>query len=317
MEIFRVLEPGAFTTVQDLGRYGFQQFGIPISGALDKSSCRIANMLVGNPESAAVLEITFVGPKLEVLSDGLVAVTGADMPVLVNGLSQPGWASVQVRRGDVISFRAARQGVRAYLAISGGVLVPIVMGSRSTYTGGKIGGVQGRALLKGDVISRGEPGAVSLRLVLPEALRPTFSREIALRAVPGPQNHYFHSGTEVFFNSEFSVTSEANRAGYRLAGPVIPFVEGVPKSIISEGNMPGMVQVPAAGQPIIVLGEQTASGYAKIATVITANLDLVAQAKPGDVIRFARVDLAQAHAARFRYVQKLEHVRAIFQAQMS
>jgi len=316
MEIFQVLDPGVSTTVQDLGRYGFQQFGIPISGALDKFSCRVANMLVGNPESSAVLEITYVGPKLEVLSEGVAAATGAETTLSVNGRVQPLWQAFKVTRRDIISFKPAVQGLRAYLAVGGGILTPIVMDSRSTYTGGKIGGMQGRALLKGDVLLRGESASTPRRLTLPKDFRPTFSRKIALRAVPGPQDDYFDLGMEIFFSSVFSVTSEADRMGYRLAGPVIPFAEGAPKSIISEANMPGMVQVPPEGQPIIVLGEQTASGYAKIATVITPDLDRVAQARPGDVISFTRVDVSQAHSAYFQYVQRLEQVGAILQRQM-
>ena len=316
MEMLQVLEPGAFTTVQDLGRFGFQQFGIPVSGSLDKSSHRIANMLAGNPESAAVLEITYIGPKLLVMSEGLIAVTGADMAVLVNEQRQPAWRSFSVKPGDVLSFKAARQGLRVYLAVSGGIQVPVVMGSRSTYSGGKIGGIQGRALLKGDIICRGESELTRASVILPQAFRPTFSTKIALRAVPGPQDDHFDLGTEIFFGSEFTVTSEADRMGYRLAGPVIPFVEGVIKSIISEASMPGVVQVPPDGQPIILLGEQTIGGYAKIATVITPDLDLVAQARPGHQISFARVDIVQAHSAYFQYVQRLEHVKGILNAQM-
>ncbi len=316
MEAFQVLEPGVFTTVQDLGRYGFQQFGIPISGALDKFSCRVANWLVGNDESSAVLEITYAGPKLEALADCTTAVAGAEMPVFINGSAQPMWQSFEVERGDVISFKPADRGLRAYLAVSGGILVPVVMGSRSTYTAGKVGGLSGRALIKGDVLSRGEPAHADPFLILPEEFRPSFKSKIALRAVPGPQEDYFDLGMEIFFGSEFFVTSQADRMGYRLAGPVISFVEGAPKSIISEANMPGMVQVPAEGQPIIVLGEQTASGYAKIATVITPDLDLVAQARPGDVIGFIRADLAEAHSAYLHYRQRLAQVEAILQGQM-
>jgi allophanate hydrolase subunit 2 len=190
------------------------------------------------------------------------------------------------------------------------------MGSRSTYIAGQIGGVQGRDLLKGDVLYRGESSCKPSLLTLPEHLRPTFSRNMALRAMPGPQDNYFDSGMEIFFSSQFSVTAAADRVGYRLEGPTIPFADGVPQSIISEANMPGMVQVPPDGQPIIVLGEQTASGYAKIATVITPDLDLVAQARPGDVIEFTRIDLAEAHSAYFQYRQRLEQIKAVLRHQV-
>ena len=291
MEVFKVLEPGPFTTIQDSGRYGYQQFGIPVSGALDTFSYLAANVLVGNPDNAAGLEITFMGPRLEALSDALVAVTGAEVPLFVNDQPQAMWTSFRVRRGDVINMKASPRGVRAYLAVAGGLLVPQVMGSRSTYTGGKIGGLDGRPLARGDRLHGGSPVSLNRVVSLPEDLRPKFSTEVTLRVLPGPQDDYFDTGLKVFFNSVFTVTSKADRMGYRLDGPIIEPKDGVPLSIISEPSLSGAVQIPTDGQPIILLVEQTASGYAKIATIITADLDVVAQARPGDKVRFARVDL--------------------------
>ncbi|MEW6110823.1 MAG: biotin-dependent carboxyltransferase family protein [Thermodesulfobacteriota bacterium] len=312
MEVFAILEPGAFTTVQDGGRYGYQQFGIPVSGALDMYSYLAANVLVGNSDNAAVLEITFTGPKMEVLSDAIVAVTGADIPILVNDASHPTWTSFEVHRGDVLSVRAARKGVRAYLAVDGGISVPVIMGSRSTYTAGKIGGYSGRALAKGDRL-HAELGSGGRRLVsFPEELKPSLPNEIILRALPGPQDDYFESGLEAFFNSEFTVSSKADRMGYRLEGPSIELKEGAPRSIISEPSLSGAVQIPADGHPIILLVEQTAGGYAKIATVVTPDLNLVAQAKPGNRIRFKRVDVAEIHRLYVDYRSLLEHIKRMF-----
>ena len=312
MEVFEILEPGAFTTIQDGGRYGYQQFGIPVSGALDTFSYVAANMLVGNHKNAAALEITFVGPKIEVISDTIVAVTGAEIPFFVNDEPRPSWASVEVRRGDVLSMRTARKGVRAYLAVGGGIAVPVVMGSRSTYTGAKIGGLEGRPLARGDRL-RCESGNTQRRVVsLPEELRPSLQNQVTLRALPGPQDDYFDSGLEVFFSAEFMVTSKADRMGYRLEGQVIELKEGVPRSIISEPSLSGGVQIPPEGQAIIVLVEQTVGGYAKIATVITPDLDVVAQAKPGDKIRFKRVDLSEAHGLYADYRSRLEQLRRLF-----
>ncbi len=311
MEMLKVLEPGAFTTIQDAGRYGYQKFGIPVSGALDMFAFRVANMLVSNPETSAVLECTFVGPRLEALSEGLVAVSGADMPVLVNGRIHESWQSFTVKPGDLISFRPAQKGLRAYLAVAGGINVPEIMGSRSTFAGAKVGGLNGRALVKGDILSSGSCDSSYVARNLAKEFIPQLNSKITLRAMPGPQDNYFDQGLEIFFDTEFEVTAQADRMGYRLAGPVIPVKKGKPKTIISEPSVPGAVQVPPDGQPIIKLVELTVGGYAKIATVITPDLDLVAQARPGDLIRFTPVNLADAHRAYFDYQEKLNRVRAV------
>jgi len=311
MEMFRVLQPGAFTTIQDQGRYGYQQFGIPVSGALDRFAFRVANMLVGNPETAAVLECAFLGPRLEVLSEGAVAVTGADMPALVNGQVRDPWQAFVVKQGDMISFKPAQRGVRAYLAAAGGIDAPEVMGSRSTFVGAKIGGLDGRALVKGDVVPRGPVNHSYVARSLPEEFKPLLESKITLRAMPGPQYDYFDEGLQIFFNTEFEVTSQADRMGYRLKGPLIPLKQGMPKTIISEPSVPGAVQVPPDGQPIIKLVELTVGGYAKIGAVITPDLDLVAQARPGDQIRFAPVSLEEAHRAYFEYQEKLNRIKKV------
>jgi antagonist of KipI len=313
MEMFRVLEPGPFTTIQDAGRYGYQQFGIPISGALDMFAFRVANLLVGNTETAAELECTFLGPRLEVLSEGIVAVTGADMPVLVNGQVRESWQSFVVKPGDAISFRPAKTGVRAYVAVAGGINVPEIMGSRSTFVGAKIGGLKGRALAKGDFLAGGSSSGVHISRFLPEGFKPRWKSKIRLRAMPGPQEDYFDEGMQIFFDTEFEVASQADRMGYRLSGPVIPLKQGIPKTIISEPSLPGSVQVPPDGQPIIKMVELTVGGYAKIASVITPDLDLVAQARPGDLIRFTRVNLEKAHRAYFDYQEKLRRIREMLE----
>jgi antagonist of KipI len=310
-DMFKVLAPGAFTTVQDAGRYGFQQYGVPVSGVLDQFAHRVANWLVGNQETAAVLEITFVGPSLEVLSPGLVAVTGADVAILVNGVDQDTWESFAVRLGDTISFRPARRGVRAYLAVSGGIDVPEVMGSRSTYISGRLGGFQGRALEKGDIVQRGDSGRYIQPQSLTDEFRSACQEEITLRCLPGPQDDYFDTSLEIFFNSGFTVSPQADRMGYRLDGPLIELREGAPSSIISEPSLPGMVQVPADGRPIIILVEQTVGGYAKIATIITPDLDLVAQARPGDLVRFRRIDLEEAYLAHAAYRNRLNRIKRL------
>lgn len=310
-EVFRVVEPGPLTTIQDLGRYGYQQFGIPTSGALDQFSCRVANLLVGNPENAATLEMTFLGPRLEVLSGAVMAVTGAAIPLLVNNRPQALWESFTVGRGDLIAFKPALTGVRAYVGVAGGIVVPEVMASRSTCLSGKFGGLDGRALVRADVLSRGHVDRRLPGVSLPELFRPVFVGAHVLRALPGPQDDYFSQGLDVFFTERFRVSSQADRMGYRLEGPAIPFKKNVPTSIITEPSLAGAVQVPPDGQPIILLVEQTAGGYAKIATVLTPDLNVLAQARPGDLIRFRRCDLTQAHEVYSSYWDGLERVRAL------
>ena len=295
MDAFRVISPGSFTTVQDGGRYSFIDRGVPPSGALDLFAYGIANLLVGNPVGAAVLEITMMGPALEVLGEADMALAGADMAFTVNRQPVPMWQTVRVKKGDVIQIRQAKSGCRSYLAVTGGIDVPIVMGSRATCVKAKIGGVEGRVLRKGDVLGR-IPGKPLVKpRTLPANFIPAYAPDIALRAVAGPQEEAFRSGLEIFFGSIYEVTPEADRMGCRLQGPPVHHDEGFPQSIISEPTVPGNVQLPADGQPIILLVEQTTGGYTKIATVISTDLSMIAQALPGNQVRFLEVTLAEAH----------------------
>ncbi len=296
MDVFSVLTPGGYTTVQDNGRYGYQQVGIPVSGVLDSFAFRVANMLVKNPVSCAVLEITVMGPRLEVMSEADIAITGAEMGMTLNDQPVQGWKSIRVKPGDVLGINQVKSGCRAYLAVTGGIDVPDVMGSRSTYVGGKIGGYSGRSLKQGDIIKRGKGVLLNQTRHLSSAVIPQYSSNIVIRAVPGPQDDFFDEGLKTLFESEYMVSAKADRMGYRLQGPVIKHKEEMPKSIISEPSLPGGVQVPADGQPIILLVEQTVGGYTKIATVISTELCKIAQATPGDTIRFEQITLETAHA---------------------
>ena len=295
MDAFRVISPGSFTTVQDRGRYSFIDRGVPPSGVLDPYAYRIANLLVGNPADAAVLEITVMGPALEVLGEADVALTGSDMAVTVNRQPVPMWQTVRVKKGDVIGIRQAKSGCRACLAVTGGIDVPVVMGSRATCVKAKIGGVEGRVLRKDDVLGRIPGKPLAKPRTLPANFIPAYAPDIALRAVAGPQEEAFRSGLQIFFGSIYEVTPEADRMGCRLQGPPVHHDEGFPQSIISEPTVPGNVQLPADGQPIILLVEQTTGGYTKIATVISTDLSKIAQALPGNRVRFQRVSLDEAH----------------------
>lgn len=294
MEIFEVIQPGSYTTVQDRGRFGYQQFGVPISGALDSFAYRVANILVGNFQDKAVLEATVFGPTLRVLNQGVIAITGGDLSPFLGDTRLPMWESVSVQSGDLIQFKGPKSGCRAYIAVAGGIDVPEVMDSRSTYVAGKIGGIEGRPLVAGDCLQKSQ-GASRAGIRVPSELIPSYSNEIELRVILGPQDEYFAQGIQNFFASTFEVSTKADRMGYRLEGNPIEHKDGVSKSIISEPSVPGGVQIPPDGHPIILLVEQTVGGYTKIATVISSDLGKIGQAKTGDRIRFQQVDLQEAH----------------------
>ena len=308
MTLFRVISPGHYTTVQDRGRFDFQHMGVPVSGALDEFAARVANWLVGNPDHLAVLEITVIGPELEVQQDADVALTGAEMKMRINEQEAPSWASCRVRSGDLIRFDMTTAGCRGYLAVSGGIAVRPVMGSRSTYVGGCLGGIGGRTLVADDMIPRGDSPLLVRPRELPAEWIPACPGQIVLRAIQGPQEDAFVDSLELFFSTEYKVSPKADRMGYRLTGPAIQHGPDYPASIISEPSLPGNVQIPPDGKPIILLVEQTTGGYSKIATVISSDIDRVAQALPGNRVRFVQVSLERAHAIYRERQQQFEKI---------
>jgi len=299
-QVIEVLEPGLLTTVQDTGRYGFQRFGVPVSGAMDPFSLRAANVLVGNDQDSACLEMTVVGPRLRFLQDTLISITGADLAVSIDGERVHRWQAMHVAKGSVLTSGGMMDGMRAYLAIDGGIDVPQVMGSRSTYMTSRIGGLKGRPLKSGDVLS-GLPSDPSHRhdeRALPEDLEPVhYGHSHVIRAVMGPQTAAFTPGAlETLFDSRYSVSNDSDRVGYRLEGPHLSHVTGA--DIISDGSPAGAIQVPADGMPIVLMADRgPTGGYAKIATVISTDLGRLAQARPGDTISFNQVSVAQANSA--------------------
>ena len=250
-----VLSSGLLTTVQDLGRRGYQRFGIPVCGALDPVSLRIANVMVGNQEGEAGLEITALGPTLRFTSDSVFALVGADFKVDVNGIEVRTWESVEVSADSVLSIGAASDGLRSYLAIAGGVDVPLVMNSRSTDLKGEFGGFEGRPLREGDSLPVGDSPHVASwsQRGLPAGIsrQPTFGQEFQIRVVMGPQEGEFtQRGVETMLTSEYTVTADSDRMGYRLEGAQIAHERG--PDIVSDGTALGSVQVPGSGQPIIL-----------------------------------------------------------------
>lgn len=286
---------GLLTTVQDRGRYGYQRFGMPVSGAMDVFSLELANLLVGNDPGDACLEATISGPELEFTGATWIAITGADMDPHLNGMGIPMNTAVDVRPGDRLAFRGLKNGCRSYIAFAGGIAVPPVMSSRSTYLRAGIGGFQGRALMPGDELALGEPVGKPRLKKLPEVLIPEYKHEQTIRIISGPEAHYFEiAGLRSFLSTEYTVTAQSDRMGYRLSGEPIKHKEGM-TNIISAGISLGTVQIPGDGQPIILMADrQTSGGYARIANVITADLPLIAQMRPGDKIHFKENTLDKA-----------------------
>ena len=300
--MLEVLEPGLLTTVQDAGRSGWARYGVPPSGPLDAEAFAAANALVGNPPAAAALEITLTGPTLRVSRDCLIAVCGAPFDLWVGTLPVPMWHAVYVRAGRIITFGQRRSGARAYLAISGGIALPPFLGAQATYLPGGFGGMEGRALRAGDRLPLGSAAQRDLPQragrVWPVDRRPPYTPHPTLRVVLGPQDDYFTAeGLATFLSSVYRLTPEADRMGARLQGP--PIAHRGPTGIVSDGVIAGSVQVPPDGQPIVMLADhQTTGGYPKIATVLRADLPLLAQCLPGDSaascgVRFAAVMLAE------------------------
>ena len=289
-----ILDAGPQTTVQDLGRTGQMRYGIPPSGPIDRFAFMVANRLVGNADGAAALECTLIGPRFEVDAAGAIAVTGADMPVTVNGTEAPRWATIALAAGDVVKLGPARAGVRAYVAFSGGLDLPLVLGSRSTYVRGRLGGLEGRALRKGDALSTLPSAPVRPRRVEPRAV-PDYRSAEPIRLVLGPQDDRFtEAGIRALLDSPYEVLPQSDRMGARLRGPRIEHARG--HDIISDGIALGSVQVPGDGQPIVLLVDrQSTGGYTKLATVCSCDIGRVGQARPGQSLRFQAVGVAEAH----------------------
>jgi KipI family sensor histidine kinase inhibitor len=305
-----VLDAGALTTVQDLGRYGFQRYGVPVSGAMDAFALRIANLLVGNLEGAAALELTITGPQLLFLDNAVIAVAGADMQPRVDHLAAPTWQAFSVSKDAVLSFRGLRAGARAYLAIAGGIDVPVVLRSRSTYLRSHFGGFEGRALRPGDRLSRGAvPETIEARQ-MPTSWLPIYLASHRVRVVLGPQDAAFTSrGVQTLLSSAYTIGSQSDRMGYRLEGPRIEHRTGA--DIVSDGTPAGAVQVAGDGMPLILLADRgTTGGYAKIATIISVDLPRLAQSQPGDRVFFDAVSVSEAHDALRRQDTFLEQIRS-------
>jgi biotin-dependent carboxylase-like uncharacterized protein len=311
MKVFQVLKPGLFTTVQDMGRYGYLRYGVPISGAMDTFSLVAANVLVANNPNDACLEITFIGPELQALTRTQIAITGGSISPKINGQNIPMWQTLEVQEGEVVSFGRMESGCRAYLSIRGGINTPLVLESRSTYVRGGFGGINGRQLKTGDIIEEFDAPLLKSGYTLPEELVPQFTGQFTAHVVLGPQESMFtEKGINTFLSSQYKVTLEADRMGYRLEGQSIE--HKAKAEIVSDPLLPGAIQVPKNGQPIVIMQDaQTTGGYPKIAVAITPDVSLLGQAKPNDVINFSRITMHQAREKLLKYYKLLNNLKGM------
>jgi antagonist of KipI len=299
------------TTVQDLGRFGYQRDGITSGGAMDPLALRVANILVGNEEHEAGLEMTLKGPTIEFLNDSLIAICGADLSPRIADFRVPNWCAISVKEGSILTFGDNRWGCRAYLAVSGGIAVPKVMNSKSTYLRAAIGGIDGRPLKAGDDVPVGSdrtgtfhvnasgplPFALTERRLRLEDALEFYERDKPLRVLRGPHWELFDERDRgVFLHETFEISASSDRMGYRLSGPLLDSRKR--DELISSAVLSGTIQVPPSGEPIVLMADrQTTGGYPVIGLVAAAALSLVAQLRPGDEVRFEEVTIEWAQTA--------------------
>lgn len=309
MSALTIVDPGPFATIQDLGRPGYQRFGVSVSGAMDECALRIANMLVGNDENEAAVEFTFAGGCYMVDTDSCrFAIAGGDFPLTIDGGPAAAYAAHTVERGSRLTIGRALAGARGYLSVSGGFDLSEVLGSRSTHLRSQMGGVDGGVLAAGSALPlRAEKAPEGQDMWLPHDLWP--AGDGMVRVVLGPQDDRFtQKGIRTFLSDEYRITDQSDRMGYRLEGP--PIEHSGDYNIVSDGIAPGSVQVVGSGQPIILLADrQTTGGYTKIATVISADLPILAQLRPGDSIRFQAVSIEEAESLRITMLDGLSNLR--------
>lgn len=316
-----VVKPGLATTVQDLGREGYYHVGIPPSGALDQYSLIAGNLLLGNPEGAAGLEFAYMGPELVFDRDVTIAVTGGDVEPRLDGEAREGWTVLEAKAGQKLGFGHMKAGARGYIAVAGGISVEEKLGSRSTYALGGMGGFEGRPLAKGDRLSLdgSRPGPDRIGTTVPEELRPGLSSDLEIRVVMGLYDHLLTAeGRASFLETAWKLTPVADRVGFRYEGGALdmlereqPFGAGSDPSNIVDAPYPiGSIQVPGGLEPIVLHRDAVSGGgYAMVATVISADMDTVAQSAPGTMTKFVPVTLEQALEARGERNQRLDHLR--------
>jgi antagonist of KipI len=322
----RIVSGGLQTTIQDLGRRGHQRIGVPVGGAMDQLALRIGNLLVGNTDDDAAIEASLIGPTMTVGDAGaLVAITGADLDATIDGVPAARWRPIHLPAGATLRFGHSQLGCRAYIAIAGGIEVPRIFGSHSTYLRARFGGHEGRALRAGDALAIGQPSATAsaIRRSIPlvdgrataarwsiaASLRPPYSDAPTVRLIAGA-----HAGAltdeshEQLFNAPFRVSSASDRMGYRLEGAALAL--RAPMELLSEGVAFGSVQLPPGGAPIVLMADrQTAGGYPRVGEVASVDLPLIGQLRPGDHLRFRSISLDEAQRLYLAQEQELAQAR--------
>lgn len=292
--VIEVIKPGLSTSIQDLGRVGYQQFGMVVAGAMDPFALQVANILVGNSRGTAGIEVVVMGPKLKFLRDTVIAICGANLSPALDGKPIPMWHSERVEKGQELTFGKPMDGSYAYIAVSSGITTKEIMGSRSTYVKARIGGLTGDFLTKGEFLPAGEPELDKAGRWLNGNLIPDYNKPRKIRVILGPDKHAFtETGLNTFLTNTYEITTKTDRMGARLNGESIE--HAAEADIISDAILPGTVQVPANGKPIILLADrQPTGGYTRIATVISEDIPRIAQSLPGKEIAFEAVSLTLA-----------------------
>ncbi|MTT31867.1 5-oxoprolinase/urea amidolyase family protein [Terrilactibacillus sp. BCM23-1] len=321
----KIIRPGLLSTIQDLGRQGFQKHGVIVGGAMDRYASRLANMLVGNEEGEGTIEMTLVGPSIEFEQDMLISMTGGNFSPTIDDEKAPMWRPIYVKKGSVLTLNVCESGCRAYLAVAGGFNIKKVMESKSTYLLGNIGGYKGRALQKNDRLYVNEMSSIAKKIVQKvkfEADRGPFiapkwcipssyipQAEPVLRFVEGKQfDQFSQQSIHDFCDKPFDISQKSDRMGYRLTGPKLNLKE--PMELLSEAVSHGTVQVPPNGDPIVLLADrQTTGGYPKIAQVISVDLPIIAQLKPGEQVYFRKIDFSEAEALLLEQEKEIDQLK--------
>ncbi len=296
MELFKVISPGLYSTIQDLGRYGYQKQGIVVSGAMDSFAIQAGNVFAGCLRNDAAIEITMMGPVLQALNNTIISICGANLSPMIDNTPIRMWCSQFIQKGQTLSFGKRENGMRAYICVSGGIQVDKLLNSSSTYAKGKMGGVEGRPLKANDILFGKETSINPNRigLGLSDEFIPKYDPKDPIRVILGPDNKCFtKKGIRTFLNSTYKITNSADRMGYRLEGPIIEHKEKA--DIISDAINIGTIQVPKDGNPIILMSDrQTTGGYTRIANVISADIPLISQRFPGQTIKFEAISVERA-----------------------
>lgn len=318
-----IIKPGMLATVQDRGRYGYQRYGVNCNGSMDESAARVANILVGNEDTLPVIEFTLTGAAVKFTSDHLIAICGGDMTPYLNNQPVEMWQPVLVKKDSTLSFAQCRNGCRVYLAVAGGFLIKQVMGSYSTSLRARFGGYDGRSLRAGDRLEVCKISSQSKAAKLWQALEKmervnfhahhfalVYDEVVTIRFVEGPDYASLSKDSqEAWLNQNWKIDIQSDRMGYRLQGPELELDSKEEK--ISEGVTNGTIQLPAHGQPIILLADrQTIGGYPKIAVVAAVDIPILGQLRPGQLIRFIKISMNEAEQLYLEYEQDLELLKA-------